>query len=97
MQRMRQGAHFLERGLHDLLHFAQIGAQRSRSRADAPAGALQHGADRGEDLAEIVVQFARDGAEGVFLHGDQLLRQFAAPLRKRRHFARTRGGCSCTR
>ena len=32
------------------------------------------------------MQVAGDGAEGVLLHGDQLLRQFAAPRRERRHF-----------
>src|ERR1035441_743447 len=84
MQRVRQGAHFLERGLHDLLHLAQIGAQRVGVR-QSPAGALQHGSDRREDLAKIVVQVAGDGAEGAFLHGDQLLRQLAAPRRKLRH------------
>ena len=31
------------------------------------------------------MQLARDGAEGVLLHRDQLLGQFAAPLRERRH------------
>ena len=51
----------------------------------APSGALQHGADRRQNLAELVVQLARDGAERVLLHRDQLLRQLAAPLRKRRH------------
>src|ERR1035441_751306 len=84
MQRVRQGAHLLERGLHDFLHLAQIGAQRV-GVAKSPACALQHGSDRREDLAEIVVQVAGDGAEGVFLHGDQLLRQLAAPRRKLRH------------
>src|ERR1035441_2715368 len=84
MQRVRQGAHLLERGLHDFLHLAHIGAQRG-GVAEAPAGALQHGSDRRQDLAEIIVQVAGDGAEGAFLHGDQLLRQLAAPRRKLRH------------
>ena len=60
---------------------------RSESEeSQAPSGALQHGPDGGENLAEIVVQVARDGAEGALLHGDQLLRQFAAAGRKRGHF-----------
>src|ERR1035441_1398573 len=84
MQRVRQGAHLLERGLHDLLHLAQIGAQRV-GVAKSPAGALQHGSARRQNLPEIVVQVAGDGAEGVFLHGDQLLRQLAAPRRELRH------------
>src|SRR5450759_4952038 len=84
MQRVRQGAHLVESRLHDLLNLAQIGAQRA-GVGKAPAGALQHGADGREDLAEIVVQVAGDGAEGVFLHGDQLLRQLAAPRREHRH------------
>src|ERR1017187_5071640 len=84
MQRVREGAHLVERGLHDFLDLAQIGAQRVGVRKST-AGALQHGSDRREDLAEIVVQVARDGAECVFLHGDQLLRQLAAPRREFRH------------
>ncbi len=59
--------------------------------------ALEHGSDGGEDLAEIVVEFAGDRAERAFLHGDQLLRQFAAPFRQRRNAGRTGGGLYCTR
>ena len=60
-------------------------AQRGVDGRDAAAGALQHGADGGEDLAEFVVQFARDVAKGVFLNRNQLLGQLAAAFGERRH------------
>ena len=85
VQRVRESAHFFERGLYDLLHLAQVRAERVGG-LQAPAGALQHGSHGGQNLAEIVVQVAGDGAEGAFLHGDQLLRQLAAAGRKGGHF-----------
>ena len=44
------------------------------------SGAPEHRSDRGENLAEFVVQFARDVAQRGFLRGDELLGQFAAAL-----------------
>ena len=44
------------------------------------SGAAQHGSNRREDLAELIVQFARNVTQRGFLGGDQLLRQFAAAL-----------------
>ena len=44
------------------------------------SGAAQHRAHRRQDLAELVVQLARDVAQRRLLRGNQLLRQFAALL-----------------
>src|SRR5437868_11490302 len=46
------------------------------------SGAAQHGAYRGQDLAELVMQFARDIKKSRLLGRNQLLSQFAALLRQ---------------
>jgi hypothetical protein len=78
VQRLRQAAHAVERRLRHLAHLAQVGAQR-RPLVGVARRALDHRADRGEHLAEFVVQFARDLAQRVLARGDERLRQ-AAPL-----------------
>src|SRR5579863_9138817 len=83
MQGLRQCADLVERGLHDAAYLFEILAQGWVQACDSPAGALQHGADGGEDLAEIVMQFARDISKSVFLNRDELLRQLAASLGER--------------
>src|SRR5260370_16594930 len=54
MQRVRQGAHFVEGGLHDLLHLAQVGAARV-GVGRTPAGPLQPASAPAEDLAQTPV------------------------------------------
>ena len=46
---------------------------------------LQHHADRREDLPEVIMQIARDRAEDILLHRNQLLRQIAALRGQRLH------------
>jgi len=60
---------FVERGLCDALHFLEIGVDR-RIGGEMLAGAADERADGGEDLAELIVKFAGDVAEGGFLGGD---------------------------
>src|SRR3954454_11473998 len=78
VQGLREGAHLFESGLHDLVDFANFRAHGRRVGRGEAARALEHGADSGQDLAELVVQFARDRTERVLLHRNQLLGQFAA-------------------
>src|SRR5471032_3312208 len=78
MERVGQRTNFVQRGLNDLLHLAQIGAQRIRILRQAFSSALQHGSDRRQDLAEIIVKVAGNRAECILLHGNQLPGQFAA-------------------
>ena len=60
--------------MRDLLHLHQ-----TIVRGHAPFGEpLQHDADSRQDLAEFVVQFARDMAQGVLLRPNQTAREFAA-------------------
>ena len=77
MQRLGEAAHFVQGGLRDLGHLAQLGAQRRTLRNLVP-GARQHGADRGQNLPELVVQFARNVPQGGLLRRDQFLGQLAA-------------------
>ena len=79
-----------ERGLRDFAYFAQVGAQGEPSGA-CFSGAAQHGADGGQNLAEFIMQFARNVAQRGFLRGNQFLRQFAALLRTTPRVARTVG------
>jgi hypothetical protein len=71
--------------LNDLLDLAKIGAKRVRYAGGAPFGALEHDPHRRQDLAEIVVQLARNRTESALLHADELPRQFAAALREVGH------------
>src|SRR6185312_7581135 len=80
MQRLRERAHFFERGLHNFVDFAEFIGGRDVFARGAAAGALEHGSNGGQDLAEFVVQFARDGAEGALLRRDELLGEVAAAL-----------------
>ena len=91
MQRLRQAADVVERRLRDLADLAQLGPQRRAVRR-VSAGAAEHRAHRGQDLAELVVQLARDLAQRRFARGDQLLRELAALVRQRRQLARTAAG-----
>ena len=68
--------------LRDLADLAQVGSQR-RALRRLLAGAAEHRADRGQDLAELVVQLARDLAQRRLARGDQLLRQLAPLVRER--------------
>src|SRR5215469_12181230 len=74
---LREAANALERGLRGLENFLQIGAER-RSFRGMGAGAAEHGADGGKNLAKLVVQFARNVAQGRFLGGNQFLGEFTA-------------------
>lgn len=85
MQRLRERADFVERGLHDVAHLFEVGSQSGIDGWNPASGALQHGANGGEDLAEFVMQFAGNVAEGVFLNRNQLLGQFAAALGESGH------------
>ena len=66
MERLREAAHLIERGLGDVAHFAQIGAQR-RAFRKMVGGTGEQRANGGENLAELIMKFARDGAQGGFL------------------------------
>ena len=83
MQRLRKRADLVEGGLDDLLYLLEVRAQGRVHGLSATAGPLQHGADGSQNLAELVVQLARDVTEGTLLHGDQLLGEFAAPVGQR--------------
>jgi len=56
-------------------------------------GALEHDAHRRQNLAEIVVQLARNRPEGALLHPDELARELAAALRESRHTVEPFSGC----
>src|SRR5436189_94210 len=75
-----EAAHVVERGLRDFGDLAQLGAQR-RSLRRLPAGAAQHRSDRGQDLAELVVELARDLAQRRLARRNQLLRQLVTAIR----------------
>src|SRR3984893_16636410 len=79
MQRLRETANTFQRSLHDLKTLLQIRPQRRTFRRMG-SRTSQHGPDRGKNLAEFIVQFARDVAQRGFLRGNQFLRQFAATL-----------------
>src|SRR5579871_1285378 len=44
------------------------------------SGAAEHGSDRGEDLAKLVVKFTGNVTQRGFLRGNELLGEFAAAL-----------------
>src|SRR5215469_8689152 len=75
VERLRAAANALERGLHGLKNFLQIGSERGAFWGMS-AGAAEHGTDGGKNLAKLVVQFARDIAQGGLLSGNQLLGEF---------------------
>ena len=80
VQGLRERSDLFERGLRHLLDLPQIGLIGARFGRSAALRASQHGSDGGENLAELIVQLAREGAEGILLGGDQLLRQLAAEM-----------------
>ena len=57
-------------------------ARRDRTLGSMGAGAAQHDSHSGQNLAELIVKFAGDVAQGGLLRGDQFLSQFAAALGK---------------
>ena len=69
MQGLREAANIFESGLGDVANFVKLGAQRGIGGSVA-FDAAEHGADGGEDLAELVVEFAGNVAESRFLCGD---------------------------
>src|SRR6266404_4446094 len=77
MQRLRQPAHFRQRGLRDLLHFLQILPQY-RIVWHFFALAAQQRPDRRQHLPKFIVQFARKMPQRGFLRRNQFLRQLAA-------------------
>src|ERR1700733_13898345 len=83
MQRLREAAHLVESLLRDLGDFTKVRAQ-GRAFGQLLSSARQHGADSGKNLTKLIVQFARDVTQRGFLHGDQLLREFAALRGERR-------------
>ena len=93
MERLRQAADVVQRRLRQLADLAKLGAQR-RALRRVRAGAAQHRSHRGQNLAELVVQLARDLVQRRFPRGDQLLRELAALRRQRREPARTAAGSS---
>ena len=77
---MRKTADRVERVLSNFSYFAKVRAQR-RVFGSMFLRAPQHGADRGQNLAKLIMQFARNVAQGRLLGGDELLCQVAALLR----------------
>ena len=71
--------------MHRFVDLAQVGPFRTGFLRRPPLRPLQHGADGGEDLAEFVVQ--REIERKVFscIEINDLPRQLAAALGKRRH------------
>src|SRR5579871_5058320 len=76
MESLREAAHIFKGPLHRLQDFLQIRAQRG-AFGSVRAGSTEHGSHGGEDLAKLVVEFARDIAQRRLLHGDELLRELA--------------------
>src|SRR5438034_2290115 len=74
MQSLREAAHVVERGLSDIPDLVEFGAKR-RALRNVFFRTAQHGADGGENLAKLIVQFARDIAQRGLLRGDELLRE----------------------
>ena len=70
VQPLRPGADPIERLLGNRAHTVQLGGKRARRR-DLPPRASEQRADGGHDLAEVVVQLARDRALHVFLHAQR--------------------------
>src|SRR5260370_24367021 len=62
VQRLRQAAQALERGLRDLANLCELDAQCGIGW-EILSRAAQHGADRGEERAELVMQLACSGMQ----------------------------------
>jgi hypothetical protein len=69
MEGLGETADVVERRLRDALDFLEVGVERGIG-GEILAGAADKRADGGEHLAEFVVEFAGDVAEGGFLRGD---------------------------
>lgn len=69
MQSLGEAANVVKRGLRDTLNFLEAGVDGGICWK-VLAGAADERADGGEHLAEFVVEFAGDVAEGGFLGGD---------------------------
>ena len=101
VQPLRLRADLVERLLRDAAHLLELDDQR-RSAAGLPLRAAEQRADGREDLAEVVVQLARERLLQVFLHPQHPPRQVAqlradvrrllegAPVRRRRPRRRRR-------
>ena len=77
MQGLGKRSNVVQCRLRDALYFFQLLAKR-RFIGQVISSAAQHGPDRGQDLAELVVQFTGDMPQGGLLCRDQFLRQFAS-------------------
>src|SRR5262245_38966586 len=53
VQRTRKSANLIERGLYDFANLLQLRGERTLT-----FGALEHGADGGQNLAELIVQLS---------------------------------------
>src|SRR6266705_612636 len=82
MQSLREAAHVVERSLSDVAYLVEFGTKR-RALRNLFFRAAQHGADGGENLAKLIVQFARDITQRGLLRGDELLRELAPQARER--------------
>ena len=69
MKGLGEAADIVECGLRDALDFLEVGVDGGIS-GEMLAGAADERADGGEDLAELIVEFTGDVAEGGFLGSD---------------------------
>ena len=83
MQRLRQAAHVVQRPLGHLANLAQVGAQR-RLGGRLLLGPAEHRSDGGQNLADLVVQLAREVPQRRLARRDELLRQLAPAVGERR-------------
>src|ERR1700690_688153 len=72
VERLRKTADIVQSGLSNLPDFLQVGMER-RICGHIFGGAAQQRADRGEHLAEFIVELAGDVAQGQFLSRDEFL------------------------
>ena len=86
MQRLRQPADVVEGGLSHLANLAQVGPHR-RVRRRLLRHSSQHRAHRRQQLAELVVQFARQLAQRGLARGDESARQVLARVGQRGQLA----------
>ena len=84
MQRLRQASHAVQRALRHFADLAQVGAQR-RAVGRLPLGPAEHRSDRGQNLADFVVELARQVPQRRFARGDELLGELATAVGERRH------------